>query len=390
MPLANPIEDQHVKMIDAIADRLKKTLPAPAHHLKIIVTIPAKNEENDIENILMSLLRQKVTSQLNPKTIEVLVLCHNCTDQTFLKCKDFFKSNTAIQGHVLELNSETANTIGAARRILMNIAAHRLSVDYGFIVCTDADTVADEKWFHYLNTYLQSKYAMICGLIDVDPKNLSLQAATFLKAKDEYLLLKSKLEAKLLPNVHDPWPRHNYNWGPNIAIKKKVYEAIGGIKPLHFLEDVDMYNRVMSAGFLVRHCRKVKVTTSTRINPRCNEGFGAELKDWTEIEGVKYLVEGYEKLVLRFDIYKRIKKQYSFPTEANADKIKKLAYISDEELSQLIMNSSCPEAAKIKMEIFLSHNEKWNQDHQNTEVFEACAQIRSFFKLSQTASLLHP
>src|SRR5690606_9971523 len=212
-----------------------------------------------------------------------------------------------------ELFSEIADTVGAARRVLMNIAANRLLQDNGLIISTDADTIPDKNWLVNVYGYLEKDISLICGYIKSDYTKLVPQASAYLKAKDDYLLLKARLETEFLPSIHDPWPRHSFHWGPNMAIKKSVYKAIGGIQPLHFLEDVSLFNSVISKGYKVRHCMDTQVTTSTRIKPRCNEGFGAELRVWTEYEGVAYNVEGLEKLKCRYGIYRDIKEFYISP-----------------------------------------------------------------------------
>lgn len=384
-------ENNSVEIIDRISNELGCTLPAPSKSLKMVVIIPAKNESQTIEKTLRSLNHQ-IDGDKAPfpkKSFEILVLAHNCSDDTFAKCDMYFKKNPLVHGHVLLLNSDIANTVGSARRVLMNIAFYRLSFVNGLIISTDADTVPDKKWLHNLEGYLEKEVSLICGLIVSNGRNLNQQALKYLRAKDEYLMLRSRLESTLLPNTHDPWPKHSYNWGPNLAIKKYVYGAIGGIKPLHFLEDVDMYNRVVGRGYIARHCMNSKVVTSTRIDSRCHEGFGAELRDWTEIDGVAYNVEGLEKLLARYEILGLIKNHFPISEEKHLLKISKLASLSMLDLKEMINQCQRVEALTIAMEEYLNKSTVWNSDFKNKGVLEVCKELNNYFKISDISNSNH-
>ena len=388
-------ERERLKFIDEISEDIGKTLPPPDTLLKMVVIIPAKDEAHQIEYTLESLSKQSApdNSPICNKSFEVLVLCHNCTDDTFGKVANFLDKNPRINGHVLNLNSDTANTVGAARRVLMNIAFHRLSKKNGLIISTDADTVPHPHWLYNLNRYVDSDIDFICGKILPNYENLEPQALRLLLAKDEYLHLKSELGSIIFPNPNDPWPKHEYHWGPNIAIKKYVYGALGGIRPLHFLEDVDLYNRAVGNGYKVRHCNDTLVTTSTRIESRCTEGFGAELKDWTTIPGVSYKVEGLQKLLLRFEIYGLIRKLFLSYSERTISELSQMSMMKRLELKALYKNSVRPESVLIAMEEHLNKCEAWNYQNPNTCVFIACEELKtyiSFIKDKKKAILSSP
>lgn len=374
-------EQQTIEEIDRISKDLGRALSAPHPTLKLAVVIPAKDEGNGIRFTLESLARQlnRDGSPFDPSIFEVLVLAHNCSDNTKLQCEGFFRENSRIQGHVIELISEVAKTVGSARRILMNIAYHRISVKKGLIITTDADTVADPYWLYYLDEYIEKNVDLVGGLIISDPSQLDYQASSYLIAKDEYLFLKSRLESQLLPNPNNPWPRHGFNWGPNLAIKKSAYGAIGGIRPMHFLEDVDLYNRVVSAGLIARHCLKCKVITSTRIDSRCNEGFGAELRVWTDMEGVDYNVEGLEKLLIRYKIYSLLQEFYIIKSPHIFSEIIYRSLIGTEELEQMVQDSERVEALIIKMENYLNQSASWNAIYPNRGVFQVRDELKRYF-----------
>lgn len=374
-------EAEKIETSDFLSNQLSKELPKPLPELQMVVIIPAKNEENHIKSTLQCFIDQinEDGTPFDKVKFEVLVLCHNCSDNTNEEATSFFRNNSEISGHVLSLDSDIANTVGAARRILMNIAFSRIPIDNGLIISTDADTLPDAKWLYYLEDYIHKDIALICGLIISNPNGLNEQALTYLNAKDEYLLLKSKLESQLLPKPHDPWPRHNFNWGPNLTIKKSIYKAVGGIRPLHFLEDVDLYNRVVSEGHFARHCLNSKVLTSTRTNSRCQEGFGAELRIWNEWVGVEYNVEGLLKLLLRFQIYDLIQKYYLNGEKSILSMISKLGCISINDLQRFVRESNRVEALTIKIQEHLNKSDKWNSLYPNKGVLEVLEELKVYF-----------
>ena len=377
------VAQEEINFLDTLSFTLGSTLPLAEKTLRMVVIIPAKNESAEITNALSALAKQQtdIGSLLDTSTFEILVLCHNCEDDTLRKCQDFARENNKIHLHILQLDSERANTVGAARRILMNIASKRLSSYNGFIISTDADTVADGKWLANIGTYLDSEISLVCGFIASNLKGVNGQALTYLLAKDKYLSLKAQLESQLLPDPIDPWPRHNFHWGPNMAIKRDVYKAIGGIKPIHFLEDVDMYYRVLSKGYVVRHCTKTKVTTSTRIDSRCGEGFGAELRVWTDFQGVEYNVEGLDKLLARFKIYQLTQSYYEHPCSEILLEIFDLSKMEIGEI-QSLLNQPSKTAAKMEMEQFLNKSAWWQYTYPNTSVLAVVEELNNYFTIS--------
>ncbi|RXJ44364.1 glycosyltransferase [Gelidibacter gilvus] len=368
-----------IKIMDSISISLSKELPPPNQDLKISVIIPAKNEAEEIEKTLLAHINQQTRQKeiLPHSTYEIIVLCHNCNDNTYSKCQKFATAHPYANIHVLALNSEVANTVGAARRVLMNIASSRLPNSNGIIASTDADTIPDPFWLCSLESYIQTNVDLICGLINVDYNSIGGQPLTYLLAKDNYLMLQAKLESQMFPDPHDPWPRHNYNWGPNLAIKKYVYQSVGGITPLPFLEDVDLFNRVVEQGFVVKHCMDTIVKTSVRINSRCDEGFGAELKVWTENDGIPYRVEGLNKLKSRFGIYDLIKRYYENPSQEALIKISKLSHLKKKEVALLLSRFKRYETMMIYMKQHLTSCGIWNSFYPNICVMDAYQELNS-------------
>ncbi|MEO8774415.1 MAG: glycosyltransferase family 2 protein [Gelidibacter sp.] len=368
-----------IEFIDDLSKNLSKQLPPALPELKIVVIIPAKDEASEIEKTLLAHIDQKTKqNELFPRlNYEVIVLCHNCTDQTFEKAQKFRRAHPETNIHILELNCNIANTVGAARRVLMNIASSRLPEFNGLIASTDADTTPNNLWLCRLEEHWHTEVDLICGLIIVDYTTISGQPLTYLQAKDNYLMLQAKLESVILPNPQDPWPRHNYNWGPNLIIRKHIYQSIGGIAPLSFLEDVDLFNRVVEKGHYVKHCMETIVKTSVRINSRCIEGFGAELLVWTENVGIAYCVEGLKKLKMRFEIYSLIKTYYKSPSQDTLISISKLSHLKKKEVALLLSRYTKYEGMMIFMKQHLTFCNSWNALYPNVPILDACIELNT-------------
>ncbi len=207
-----------------------------ARQCKIIVVIPAHNEELTLSKTLLGLYKQRsmMDTTLEHSLYEVLVLCHNCTDGTYSVCEDFIRTHPHFNLRFLKVDNPLVNNVGAVRRILMRWASQRLLDDNGYIANTDAGTVVDRYWIANFLGYVGSGYGLVCGLIKVGMDQIRGNAKRTLLHKQGYFKLRTRLEHEICPDAKNPWPRHAHNWGPNMAIRKDVYHSIGGIPPKGF------------------------------------------------------------------------------------------------------------------------------------------------------------
>ena len=304
-------------VLDGLADEIGRTLPAPSKKVRVIVTIPANNEESTITACLNSLAAQFAMAHIgiDHGLYEVLVLCHNCTDSTAAICRRFRSDNPFFRLSFIEVDRPEVNNVGAVRRVLMHVAAGRLSADEGYIATTDADTLAGPYWIANLLGYLDSGYGMVCGRIDIDFQDLSGNARRTLEQKQRYFDLRTELEHLISPDFTDPLPRHAHNSGPNLAVRRDVYLEIGGMPPKGFLEDIALYDAVCSTGHKIRHCPHTIVTTSCRLDPRAPWGFGSELRDWSGSDRIFFKVEGLDRLLAKFRLFEAIRCHYRNPSK---------------------------------------------------------------------------
>ncbi|MGA8854398.1 MAG: glycosyltransferase [Christiangramia sp.] len=354
-----------------------KPLLTEHNHLQMVVTVPAKNEAKTIWKTLSALASQYLPEAPQPfKVFEVLVLCNHCNDDTRDLCILFQEIHPDFPLYVFETQDPFINTVGAARRVLMDIAAGRLP-DYGFIITTDADTVPDKNWLHAILNTINDRADLICGIIKPALKGLNAKAANQLLQTRSYLDLVARLESELYPQKEDPWPRHSHNSGPNMAIRNLVYKKIGGIPPLPCLEDIALYQQVISHGFQVKHSSAPVVITSCRSSSRVVGGFGTQIKNWTASQ--TECVEGYEKLTERFTAYAEIRKYYQNQSSEILNSLSSRIYFEPSVIKSLIQNHVRSSSLIIHLEHILKNHVPWNSAYPNIPLDFAIEELENYF-----------
>lgn len=373
-----------VGVLDGIADGMVGNLPSRKAGARVIITIPAHNEEKYIAGCVASIARQRTVGglQLDRQDFEILVLCHNCTDLTYRIAVETLSSFPDLNFQVLQTNRPEVNNVGAVRRVLMRIAYGRMDLRSGYIAMTDADTVADPHWLANIIGYVGSGYGLICGRIDIDTGNISKAAKNNLTLRLRYDSLWLSLKYSIVPDPFDPMPRHNSNSGPNMAVRADVYDSIGGMDPLGFCEDIFFHDKVVWSGYRTRHCPSTIVTTSGRTDARAPWGFGAELGTWDGNNGADPQVEGLEPLLERLRIYKSVcgysenKEEFTLLSAVRRSGIKK------ETLLGYIDEFANHNALILKLEKVLDVSENWRQRYPKMAIGPACSQLENYLSLA--------
>ena len=170
---------------------------------KLIVVIPALNEQNLIKETLTSLNNQTNTS------FSVIVVDNGSTDQTVGVATEFSKSSK----YQLQIVSEPKLGVGYARNT-GSLKAMELGAVY--IASTDADTTFPTNWIESIyKGFKNQNTVLVCG--ESDPtKRLS-----FSNKKMEFVTnARSVLFHKVKP----------YFRGVNYAVTSEMLNKIGGIK----------------------------------------------------------------------------------------------------------------------------------------------------------------
>ncbi|WP_037315521.1 glycosyltransferase family 2 protein [Salegentibacter sp. Hel_I_6] len=356
-----------------------KHLPSPKNGLKLIVTIPAKNEAGTIWKTLSALLNQRLdNASLPPDFYEVIILCNHCDDDTVAICNLFQKIHPQFPLYIFETVDRNINSVGASRRILMDLASSRLPGN-GFIITTDADTIAHKKWLNAFLESLPEPVDLICGIIQPDNKGLNLEAKKILHLTRRYLDLVSRLESEIFPQDNDPWPRHSHNSGPNMAIRKSVYEKLGGIPPLACFEDIALYQKVFAYGYKIKHSYSPIIITSCRTSSRVPGGFGSQIRNWSDSKTEN--VEGLRKLEERFKAYNNIRSYYQNPSSSLLNTIAEQLHFKSYELESLLQKHERSNSIIIYLENSLKTNTSWNSAYPNIPLEKAIEELENYFSV---------
>ncbi len=262
-------------------------VPPPHPHLRLSVVIPAKDEAENLPLALDALrTQQQLTGEPMPDPwYEVLLLLNNCTDTSAVVAERYRARYPAfpLRVAVVQLPPERAN-VGTARRMLMDVAQTRLrqtGQPTGIIASTDADTVVDTRWMAHILSEINEGCDMVGGRILTRSDGRAVRL-NYLR-DCTYRMLIARLEDRLDPLLHDPWPRHFQHFGANMAITCTAYEQIGGLPNVPYLEDEALYRALLRTDGRVRKSPLVRVVTSARTTGRVEIGFSEQLRYWEEI-----------------------------------------------------------------------------------------------------------
>ena len=134
----------------------------------VSILIPAKNEQNVIQKTILGCLAQSY------KNFEVIVLCHNCTDQTFQKSQSTDKRVRPID----------LKTKESGKGIALN---HGVEISKGeYIMILDADGILNRDFLKNALPLFDEGYAAVQGKIcssnpdyNIQTKMLSLEGDMF-------------------------------------------------------------------------------------------------------------------------------------------------------------------------------------------------------------------
>lgn len=355
-------------------------LPPPQKALQLIVTIPAKNESEYIIRTLQALSQQELGS--NTKACyEVIVLINHSSDATLKKCIEIKQNNPDFNLHILITYAPEISNVGAARKLMMDLAASRLTHDDYLIAMTDADTLVGKFWIAQLLKFIPSPIDFICGAVAVNCDYLNDFARVMFDAKEWYLLYRSRLEAHLLPEIHDPWPRHSANSGPNMALKKGAYIKIGGMPALGCLEDSALHQCAVYYDLEICHALGIEVETSARLQSRVARGFGDELQFWSALtdQSYSYNVEGLKKMQVRLKASTLVKSAYLTQYWGKTEEIASLLKLPKQAVSSLFEAYPNYRAMNQRLFTVLEKHSPWQQAYPNKSVLEANVELERFF-----------
>lgn len=257
-------------------------LPQVQAGLRCVIVIPARDEAALLPRALQAIAAQRGVTA----AYEVIVLANNCSDDTASRARELAQRCKACAIHVVEVRWPPAiANVGRARRALMEIASARLlqtSPAQGVIISTDADTSVAGDWLFASLMAIDAGADAVGGRIvaEVDDA-LPPMAQQLMRLDDRYRSWRAYLEGLVDPDPFDPWPRHHQHFGASLAVKAAAYRAVGGQPLVPYLEDEALVRALRLQDKSVRHCPRVRVHTSARLEGRVEVGLSWQLRAWS-------------------------------------------------------------------------------------------------------------
>jgi glycosyltransferase involved in cell wall biosynthesis len=353
------------------------------------IVIPVKDEEAYILKTLTALAQQVDISgaPLDPNTFEILLLANNCTDRSVASIKAFCRQNPDLQIFVedLILPSHQAN-IGYVRRLLMDTAYQRLSLNSGgIILTTDADTRVAPDWIAQTQAEMEAGADAVGGriLFCATEAELLDGPTTHYHLQDEtYQLLIAELEAITIKNQHNPAPTHHQHFNGSFAVTTACYEKSGGVPHVTHLEDCAFFEQLQRVDAKVRHSPKVVVHTSARYTGRSEVGLSSQLNLWKSLAkaGEELLVESGTSILQRLKIKKQLMDWWKHRMSSDFD----LRRALENSPFEIKIDSAAVEAfhkspffGEWYAQIIRPQEIKWRTSHPDVSLEEAIKQLQT-------------
>ena len=218
---------------------------------EIVVVVPAHNERDRLPACLASVA---AAADQVAVPVTVVVVLDACSD----------RSEDAIARPVRAL-SVSGRNVGAARAAGFAAAAPR-SDARTWLATTDADSVVPTTWLADQAVHHRALVQGVVGTVSVDWQQHS---ATTRRRYDR------------LYRVRDPGV-HGHVHGANLGVRANAYWRVGVFRPLHVGEDVDLVDRLLTAGTPLAWDAHNAVLTSDRSDCRARGGFGDYVRSLAE------------------------------------------------------------------------------------------------------------
>lgn len=192
----------------------KKTIKAKSHSLKVTVLVSARNEEKDFPSCIDSLLSLEYPKEL----LQIILVNDRSEDST----KDIINKYASKNEHVIALHTENmpeTHLEAKARGIAWGMK--HATGDWVFI--TDADGEVNPLWLSHSLSVIDENTGMIGGAIVVKPEGFQgkLERATWAYVQMFNLGMSG-------------WGVPFACVGPNMAIRRDIYEQAGGLENAEF------------------------------------------------------------------------------------------------------------------------------------------------------------
>ncbi len=204
----------------SIPNNLQQIQPVIAH-TKISIIIPARNEEQNIEVCLNSII-----NQVYPKnSFEVLVVDDHSTDKTAQLVRDYAAQNVTL----ITLKDFIADkALNAYKKKAIEIAIQQSTGD--LIITTDADSIVPVNWLQTIaGFYEKNDPVFIVMPVSFNCSNNFLEIFQALDFMTLQGITGAAVHKKILSMCN----------GANLAYSKKVFYEVGGFKGIDTIASGD-------------------------------------------------------------------------------------------------------------------------------------------------------
>jgi cellulose synthase/poly-beta-1,6-N-acetylglucosamine synthase-like glycosyltransferase len=182
------------------------------------IIIPARNEETVIRRTIQSCLQQ------THKNIEVIVVCHNCSDATFNQAKI---DDPRVKAYEL-------NTQESGKGIALNYAVEKAAGNY--LLVLDSDGLLTNTFIEKALPLFQSGYAAVQGRYISSNRNFNFVT--------RMLALEGDLWSTPFMSVRSFFGRRTPLGGTGYIIRKDILEKVGMFAN-HLVDDYELTFRLL-------------------------------------------------------------------------------------------------------------------------------------------------
>lgn len=217
---------------------------------RVLVVIPVRDEASLLARQLAAVATARAALRRTRPDVEV------GTTVVLDSCRDASADVAAAFPDVREVAVDVG-CVGAARRIGIERARSQrpTPADRTWVACTDADSEVPAHWLSAQLALAARGFDLVIGTVWPDPSDSTPDR--LVRWWGRHTLSDDH------PHVH----------GANLGFRLSAYDAVGGFRALTTGEDVDLVERMRSAGVPWTAASRLPVLTSGRLAGRAPAGF---------------------------------------------------------------------------------------------------------------------
>ena len=229
---------------------------------RVVLTIPARNEETLLEECLREVQRavdalHRVRPDINVVTVVGL---DGCTDRSAAVAARAGVHTVTLNGVGVGTTRDAAITHGLS---LVSSLPDTLSEHHIWVACTDADSLVPITWLIRQLMWAESGMDLVIGTVEPDgPIDPAVLAAWH--------------------SHHRLVEGHTHVHGANLGMRANTWRAAGGFGPRTVDEDVALAARVQANGNRWVATDTTRVATSARLHGQAKGGFADYLSVLSE------------------------------------------------------------------------------------------------------------